>query len=202
MPAGTRLHHSSPGPGNGPGCQVPPGFLLCLPGKPSIQRQCWRDPVISGIVGWACRAAQAGIQPWLRGGSSSSQGSWQRLRGAVRSGVQPGSGLCNGPQSKGVSAGGFLNNTKPPRSPEQHQCHDGCIPAARPQHPHRFPSFLVPSQPQECVSSRSCRGAQRYQILYLPKDFAFGVTQDPIEAAVVGQSVKWLCRSQDTVTPE
>lgn len=104
------------------------------------------------------------------------------------------------PRSKGVDAGGFLNNSKPPGSPEQHQCHGGCIPAVQLQHSHRFPRSLVPS-PRN-VSSRSCRGTQGYLILHLPKDFAFAVTQDPTEAAVVGQSVKWLCRSQDTVTPE
>lgn len=68
-PAGTCLHHSSPGPGNGPGHQVPPGFLLCLPGKTSIRRQHWRDPVISSMY------KRDGLAERLRQGYSLGSGS-------------------------------------------------------------------------------------------------------------------------------
>lgn len=45
------LQHSSPGPGNGPEHEVPPAFFLHrLPGKLSVCRQHWRDPVTRGIA--------------------------------------------------------------------------------------------------------------------------------------------------------
>lgn len=67
VPARTCLHHSSPGPGNSTEPRVPPGCVPWLSGNQSVQRQCWRDPVISRITGWASRAAQAGTQLCLRG---------------------------------------------------------------------------------------------------------------------------------------
>lgn len=159
VPAGTCLHHSSPGPGNGPDRQVPPGILLCLPGKPSIRRQRWRDPVISSIAGRACSAVQAGTGLWLREDSSSSQGSWRRLGGAVSPGVQLSSGLFSEPWSKGVRADGFLNTTKPPRWWEssfstsyyiatpipcaERVCHSSVLDPSTPCHP-------VPKQTQAC----------------------------------------------------
>lgn len=117
VPAGTRLHLlSSPGPGDSPGHQVPAGFFA-LPAWESVgpetalERSCHQRR-----HGMACRVAGAGRQPWLGEDSRGSQGSWQRLNGAVSAGLQLSSGLCSGPWSKRVRAVGFPNSTDPPGS--------------------------------------------------------------------------------------